>query len=98
MTRVRTDPTPPAWLMPRLLRWPAIIALLAAACTRESSYDLVVANGRVIDPESKLDAVRNVGIRGGRIESISESPLTGTRVIDAKGLVVAPGFIDLHEH
>jgi len=52
----------------------------------------------VIDPESKLDAVRNVGIRAGRIEAISDQALNGTRVIDATGLVVAPGFIDLHEH
>jgi N-acyl-D-aspartate/D-glutamate deacylase len=73
---------------------------VAASCGRESgsSYDLVVNNGRVIDPESKLDAIRSVGIRGGRIEAISEQALVGTRVIDAKGLVVAPGFIDLHEH
>ena len=71
-----------------------------ASCGRESAslYDVVVMNGRVIDPESKLDAVRNVGIRGGRIEAISEQPLNGTRVVDARGLVVAPGFIDLHEH
>lgn len=77
------------------------VALYAlASCGRVSSspYDVVIANGRVIDPESKLDGVRNVGIRAGRIEAISEEPLTGTRVIDAKGLVVAPGFIDLHEH
>jgi len=51
-----------------------------------------------MDPESGLDGIRNVGIRGGRIESISGSTLTGARVIDARGLVVGPGFIDLHEH
>jgi N-acyl-D-aspartate/D-glutamate deacylase len=84
--------------MPRVSLWLFAITFIAAACTREASYDLVVANGRVIDPESKLDAARNVGIRGGKIEAISESPLVGTRVIDAKGLVVTPGFIDLHEH
>lgn len=73
-------------------------ASLLAACGRGQAYDLVVANGRVIDPESKLDAVRNVGIRAGRVQAISEAPLVGARVIDATGLVVAPGFIDLHEH
>ncbi len=61
-------------------------------------YDLVIANGRVMDPESGLDGVRHVGIRGGRIEAVSEAPLTGARVIDATGHVVAPGFVDLHEH
>jgi dihydroorotase len=51
-----------------------------------------------MDPESGLDAVRNVGIRGGKIGAISNAPLEGKQTIDAKGLVVAPGFIDLHEH
>ena len=84
-----------------LTRTLAITVLLAAAaCTSQppASYDLVVANGRVMDPESGLDAVRHVGIRGGKIDAVSETPLSGTRVIDAAGHVVAPGFIDLHEH
>src|SRR5687767_3231500 len=78
----------------------AIVCLAFAACAREQAptYDLVIANGRVIDPESALDAVRHVGIRNGTIEVVSESPLTGTRVIDAARHVVSPGFIDLHEH
>jgi N-acyl-D-aspartate/D-glutamate deacylase len=62
------------------------------------TYDLVIANGRVIDPESGLDAVRSIGIRSDRIVTIAERPLRGARVIDAAGLVVAPGFIDLHRH
>jgi len=64
----------------------------------ESSYDTVIANGRVMDPETGLDAVRNVGISAGKIRAISVEPLNGKTVLDAKGLVVAPGFIDLHEH
>ena len=75
-----------------------IAAVVISACRNAPTYDLVVANGRVMDPESGLDSVRNIGIRGGRIESISAKPLNGTRVIDATGHVVAPGFIDLHEH
>ena len=51
-----------------------------------------------MDPESGLDAVRHVGIRAGTIAAISEAPLAGTRVIDAANHVVAPGFVDLHEH
>src|SRR5580765_6708485 len=62
------------------------------------AYDVAILNGRVMDPESGLDAVRNVGIRTGKIAAISASPLSATSTIDAKGLVVAPGFIDLHEH
>lgn len=62
------------------------------------TYDVVIANGRVMDPESGLDAVRNVGISGGRIRAISSGALKGKQTIEAKGLVVAPGFIDLHQH
>jgi dihydroorotase len=51
-----------------------------------------------MDPASGLDAVRNVGIRDGRIAAVSAGPLDGERTIDASGLVVAPGFVDLHEH
>jgi N-acyl-D-aspartate/D-glutamate deacylase len=58
----------------------------------------VINGGRVIDPETKLDAVRSVGIVGDRIAKVSEQPLQGKTVIDAKGLVVSPGFIDMHQH
>jgi N-acyl-D-aspartate/D-glutamate deacylase len=61
-------------------------------------YDLVLQGGRVIDPESGTDAVRNVGISGDKIVRISPDALQGKRVVDARGLVVAPGFIDLHQH
>ena len=61
-------------------------------------YDVVILNGRVMDPESGLDAVRNIGIRTGKIAAISETVLSAKSTIDAKGLIVAPGFIDLHEH
>lgn len=67
-----------------------------SACAPD--YDLVLEGGRVMDPESGLDAVRNVGIRDGRVEAISEQPLDGARTIDATGLVVAPGWVDLHRH
>lgn len=87
--------------MKRTLLSPALLlAAVLAACGGEATppYDLVLANGRVMDPESGLDAVRHVGIRGGRIEAVSETPLEGARVVDVAGHVVAPGFIDLHEH
>jgi len=63
-----------------------------------AKYDVVIENGRVIDPETGFDAVANVGIRDGIIKRISKKSLKGDRVIDAEGLVVAPGFIDLHAH
>lgn len=61
-------------------------------------YDLVLQSGRVMDPETGLDAIRNVGIRGDRIIEITEKEITGKQVLDVSGLVVAPGFIDLHVH
>lgn len=64
----------------------------------DEPFDLVIRGGRVMDPESGLDAVRGIGIRDGMIVAISEGPLSGREVIDARGLVVGPGFIDLHQH
>src|SRR5215831_264198 len=61
-------------------------------------FDVVIEGGRVLDPETGLDAVRNVGIKDGKIARISSDTLSGRRVVHASGLVVAPGFIDLHQH
>jgi dihydroorotase len=83
------------------MRWIASLVLAAAvagSAGAQTTYDLVIANGRVMDPASGLDAVRHIGIAGGKITAISATPLAGKRVIDAKNDVVAPGFIDLHEH
>ena len=63
-----------------------------------ADYDLVINNGRVMDPETNLDGIRNVGIKEGRIAVITEDQIVGTEAIDATGLVVAPGFIDGHQH
>ncbi len=71
----------------------------AAACNAaDPVFDVVIARGRVMDPESGLDAVRHIGIAQGVVRTISSSPLRGQHTIDASGLVVAPGFIDLHWH
>jgi len=64
----------------------------------QTGYDVVIQGGRVLDPETSVDGVRDVGIRGNQIAAISEQPLVGTRLINASGLVVSPGFIDLHQH
>ncbi len=75
-----------------------IIPAIATMTTAEERYSLVINNGRVIDPETGLDAVRHIGINGDSIETISEQVLSGDSIIDASGLVVSPGFIDLHTH
>jgi len=73
-------------------------AVLLSTAMSAQQYDLVIAHGRVIDPETGLDAVRNVAIQNGKIARSSSAALNGKRMIDATGLVVAPGFIDLHQH
>jgi N-acyl-D-aspartate/D-glutamate deacylase len=83
--------------MPKLI-FSLCLLVSSGAIVAAQQYDLVIAGGRVIDPESALDAPRNVGIRNGKIARISNEPLTGKRVVSANGLVVAPGFIDLHQH
>jgi dihydroorotase len=60
-----------------------------------AAHDLVIAGGRVLDPESRFDAVAWVGIAGGVVRAISSRPLQGRDTIDATGLIVAPGFIDI---
>src|SRR3989440_146919 len=69
-----------------------------AAAQRPAPLDVVVVGGRVLDPETSLDAVRAVGIRGGRIVSLTTAVPAARHTVDVKGLVVAPGFIDLHSH
>lgn len=89
--------------VPALTAFLLVFALvgLTNACVAKhpgGPYDIVIEGGRVIDPETGLDAVRNIGINGGTIARIVERPLQGELVINAHGLVVAPGFIDMHSH
>jgi N-acyl-D-aspartate/D-glutamate deacylase len=82
----------------RKLIFSFFLSCLFATFVAAQQYDLVLEGGRVMDPETGLDAVRNLGIRDGKIVRVSAEPLTGRRVVHANGLVVAPGFIDLHQH
>ena len=82
--------------MRKLILFVCLLLLCVSAAAQQ--YDLVIESGRVMDPETGLDAVRNVGVRDGRIARISSEPLKGNRVLHADGLIVAPGFIDLHQH
>src|SRR5215813_6864659 len=91
----------------RRIRILTVTCLVAAAlfatiklniASPQDAYDAVILNGRVIDPESKLDAIRNIGISDGKIKAISEKSMRGHTTVLATGLVVSPGFIDLHSH
>ncbi len=59
---------------------------------------LVISGGRVVDPASGMDAVADIALLDGQIAAIGTGLGSADRVIDATGLVVAPGFIDLHAH
>lgn len=72
--------------------------LNSAFSQSETVYDIVLSGGRVIDPETKLDTIKNIGIINKRIAQISSVPLKGKENINVTGLVVSPGFIDLHVH
>lgn len=79
----------------------AVTASPATAQNKNSAgiqYDVVLTGGRVIDSETKLDAVKNVGILNNRIAQISSESLKGKETINVNGLVVSAGFIDLHVH
>jgi len=85
--------------MYKLRSWSlSLFLLLFALPAAAEEYDLVILGGRVMDPESNLDAVRNVGIKGGKIAKVTKRKISGKQTIDATGHVVAPGFIDLHVH
>jgi len=74
------------------------IAMSCPAYAQPEIYEVVFKQARVIDPETHLDAIRDVGITGSKIVSVSETPLKGLKEIDAHDKVLGPGFIDLHTH
>ncbi len=74
---------------------PASVRLRA----QQTRYDLIIRGGRVIDPASRLDAVRDVAIAGGRIAAVSANLTNeGVETIDARGKLVVPGLLDIHTH
>ena len=74
------------------------LALICSTCAHAADYDVAILNGRVMDPETGFDGVRNVGIRGGKIAAITTGSISGGRIIDATGHAVTAGFIDSHVH
>ncbi len=77
-----------------------LVAILSFSCSNSNTttYDIVIENARVIDPDSNTDEILNVGILGDKITKISTEKLNGKKIINGKGKVLSPGFIDLHAH
>ena len=75
-----------------------LIKLAIVTLGLSQPYDIVIKQGRVIDPETNLDQICNIGIIGNEISDITKKSINGKVAINAKGLVVSPGFIDLHAH
>jgi N-acyl-D-glutamate deacylase len=84
--------------MSKVLTMLMALALIGAVTAHAQDYDVVLKGGRVMDPETSLDAVMNVGIKDGKIAAVTKDELSGKEIIDVKGLVVSPGFIDTHQH
>src|SRR2546425_2751131 len=89
----------------RLWALPPLVILLGAAAlaargtrAQGDQFDLALVGGRVLDPETALDAKRNVGIRGGRIAAATGEPLAAPETLEVSGPVLPPGLIALHAH
>src|SRR5258705_461737 len=98
------QPRPPCETVVFAAFWGMVLLLvlqlgtLSAQRPANAVYDRVILGGHVMDPASNLDAVRNIGLLDGRIAAITTHAIRGRDTVDARGLVVAPGFIDLHDH
>jgi hypothetical protein len=75
-----------------------LVGIVCSVTLTGQNFDVVIINGRVLDPESGFDGLRSIGIAGGKIAAVSPAVLKGRTNIDAAGLVVVPGFIDVHAH
>lgn len=73
-----------------------LLALFVAGCS--TSYDVVIADGTIYDGMGETPYVADIGIKNGIIKTIGNIKKTGGSIIDAKGLIVSPGFIDIHTH
>jgi N-acyl-D-aspartate/D-glutamate deacylase len=88
-------------LSSRLIRFAVVLLAVppfALQAQSKTTYDRVILGGTVMDPATGLNAARNLGIQAGRISAITTDAIRGRDTIAARGLVVAPGFIDVHAH
>ena len=84
------------------MRWPGFTLVLTAlaATAGAQDFDLVIRGGRVIDPANGIDGVMDVGMSGGTITAVAAGLAASpdTTVVDAVGMIVTPGLVDLHAH
>ncbi len=78
----------------------SVLLLLVGSASAQPKYDLLLRGGHVIDPRNKVDAVRDVAIRSGKVAAIAEkiSPAEAMKTVDVGGLYVTPGLVDIHVH
>ena len=74
--------------------------LVASAAWAQPQYDLLLKGGHVIDPKNRIDAVRDVAIKGGKVAAVAASigVAEALKVVDVSGLYVTPGLVDIHVH
>jgi dihydroorotase len=74
--------------------------LFVSMIAHAQKYDLLIRNGHVIDPKNRINAKMDLAIKDGKIAKVAAtlSPEQATKVIDAEGLIIAPGLIDIHTH
>src|SRR5690349_14480979 len=86
-----------AVLSPQVL---SICMLLMSMMIHAQQYDLLIRNGRLIDPKNNIDAKLDLALKDGKIAKVAGSipAAQAMKVIDADGLIIAPGLIDIHTH
>ncbi len=84
--------------MKPVFSFPVLVVSLFAVCAGASEYDVVIRHGRIVDGSGNPACFADVAIKDGRIAAIGRINGDATAEIDAKGLIVAPGFIDVHTH
>lgn len=79
---------------------PLLLTLLCFVSAQAQVYDLLLKGARVLDPAHEVDAVRDIAITGARIARVANgiAPSEARKIVDLSGLIVTPGFIDLHFH
>lgn len=84
----------------RLPNLPALTVLVATCCLAQQQYDLLLQGGHVVDPKNRINAVRDVAVRDGKIAAVAPRIKTSQalKVVSARGLYVVPGLVDIHVH